>query len=415
MPRIWLSYLSIFLHPSCPSFLTHSHARKTFDRALRTLSKPLHERIWRVYLKYAQDIAVPTVSTHIFRRFLKVEPVLTEHYIKLLLAGSPAGTNRPLEAAKLLLRLSRLASENKYRSPNGKSPYNLLTDWLQVAETYPEEVGISDEEAEELLKQRVLRAEREEAELDKRAKEAEEAAAETQEATTSDGLIRYGGPPQAASTSAAGESHADARAAGQLSALREAEEYIDATDLKRLDVEDIVRRDGLAVYKDQVGRLWTGLSTYWIKRGEFAKARIIFEDGIASSLTVKDFTQIFDSYAEFYESSISAMMDAVADLEGDEDSSEEERQEMNADLDREMKEFEELMDRRPFLVNEVLLRRNPNDVQEWEKRIALWGTNDDEVWQPALAKKGSLLIISLAYRSLKHTRTHSTPSIPESA
>jgi pre-mRNA-splicing factor SYF1 len=31
------------------------------------------------------------------------------------------------------------------------------------------------------------------------------------------------------------------------------------------------------------------------------------------------------------------------------------------------------------LVNDVLLRRNPNDVQEWEKRIALYGEDDEKV------------------------------------
>ena len=53
--------------------------------------------------------------------------------------------------------------------------------------------------------------------------------------------------------------------------------------------------------------------------------------------------------------------------------------EMEEELDANMKEFEELMDRRPFLVNDVLHRRNPNDVQEWEKRVALWGQDDEKV------------------------------------
>jgi pre-mRNA-splicing factor SYF1 len=65
--------------------------------------------------------------------------------------------------------------------------------------------------------------------------------------------------------------------------------------------------------------------------------------------------------------------------EPDEDESEEDVKEAEAELDRRMKEFEELMDRRPFLVNDVLLRRNPNDVQEWEKRVALWGEDDEKV------------------------------------
>lgn len=90
-------------------------------------------------------------------------------------------------------------------------------------------------------------------------------------------------------------------------------------------------------------------------------------------LTVRDFTQIFDAYAEFSESVISALMASL------EDGDDEDAADTEAELDERMKAFEELMDRRPFLVNEVLLRRNPNDVQEWEKRILLWRDNDDKV------------------------------------
>lgn len=374
MPRIWLNYLNIFLHPSCPSFLIHTHARRTFDRALRVLAKPLHERVWRLYLKYAQDIAVPAVSSFIFRRYLKVDISLTEHYVKLLLSSNPAGTIRPLESAKLLLRLARLASDGQYKSPNGKGPYNLLIDWLEIVEKYAEDVGISDEEAQEMLEQRVLRAEREEMELNRRQQDWEEEhkGEMNGDGSVTNGLVRIAGPPQPNDD---GQRRADERAAGEMSARRQAEEYLDATDPKRLDVEDIIRRDGLGVYKDQAGRLWNGLATYWIKMADFDKARQIFEEGMASVMTVRDFTQIFDTYAEFFESSISALMDAVADAE----EGSEEAKETEAELDQQMKDFEALMDRRPFLVNDVLLRRNPNDVQEWEKRIALWGTNDDEV------------------------------------
>lgn len=98
------------------------------------------------------------------------------------------------------------------------------------------------------------------------------------------------------------------------------------------------------------------------------QARATFEEGIASVLTIRDFTQVFDSYAEFSETYLSALMDDLATGEADE-----------AELDAEMKAFESLMDRRPFLVNDVLLRRNPHDVQEWEKRVALHGTDDEKV------------------------------------
>ena len=151
----------------------------------------------------------------------------------------------------------------------------------------------------------------------------------------------------------------------------------DPISTRKLNIEVIVRKDGLEVYKDQAGRLWTGIATYWIKRGEFDRAKATFEAGIASVLTIRDFTQIFDAYAEFSESLISAMMDSLAEPEEDED--EADAAETEKELDMKMREFEDLMDRRPFLVNDVLIRRNPNDVQEWEKRIALWGDDDTKV------------------------------------
>lgn len=64
-------------------------------------------------------------------------------------------------------------------------------------------------------------------------------------------------------------------------------------------------------------------------------------------------------------------------LESPED--DEEAAQIEADIEVQMQAFEALIDRRPFLVNEVLLRRNPNDVQEWEKLIALYGDEDEKV------------------------------------
>lgn len=143
-----------------------------------------------------------------------------------------------------------------------------------------------------------------------------------------------------------------------------------------IDVERIIR-SGIERFADQRGKLWCGLATYWIRRGSFERARDVFEEGITTVMTVRDFTLIFDAYTEFEESVIGALMemastraeksivDEVADF----------------DLDIRMMRFEHLMDRRPFLLNDVLLRQNPNNVTEWEKRVALWGDNKEEVVQ----------------------------------
>ncbi|KAH9004910.1 spliceosome complex protein [Lactarius hatsudake] len=337
LPRLWLMYLSIFDHPNCPPVLSHSHARRTYDRALRTLPPSLHHRIWVRYLLWAEARGGLT-TVAVYRRYLVIDPSVTERYVALLLSPSNPSP-RPLEAAKLLLLLSRMAARGEYISSEGKSPYQLLGDWLDVVEAHAEEVGIGIEELASI----------------KSAEDAVNAGANgTHKQYNGNGLIRLAGPPTAVG------------ADGKPAPVYDEDE--DPNSPRKLDIEKIVREDGLAVYKDQAGRLWTGLATYWIKRGEFEHAKETFETGIATVLTIRDFTQIFDCLCR---------IQRLADP--DEEDEDFDAKETEEELDAKMKEFEELMDRRPFLVNDVLLRRNPNDVQEWEKRVALWGQNDEKV------------------------------------
>ncbi|KAG8708140.1 pre-mRNA-splicing factor syf1 [Ceratobasidium sp. 395] len=353
MPRLWLLYLSIFTHPRCPPALSRTHARRTYDRALRTLPPSLHTRIWPRYLRWAEHAGGPT-TVHVFRRYLAADPSLTEHYTSLLLAEDNPQP-RPLEAAKLLLKLARSAARGEYVSPEGKSAYQLLGEWLDVVEAYAEDVGLDPDSIPQKP-----------AQTDTEAPKQDSSVPEPVSSTGT--LVRLAGPMQPATGTTATDKDKDAPAP------RPYNKDEDPTNTDKLDIEEIIKTDGLAVYKDQAGRLWTGLATYWIKRGEFDRATATFEAGLASVLTIRDFTQIFDAYAEFSETLISALMDEVANPDPDEDNTETE-----TELDTRMREFEALMDRRPFLVNDVLLRRNPNDVQEWEKRVALWGANDEKV------------------------------------
>ncbi len=158
--------------------------------------------------------------------------------------------------------------------------------------------------------------------------------------------------------------------------LVEKAQEVETGDTAGINAENIVR-SGIDRFADQRGKLWAGLATYWITRGNFERARDIFEEGITTVMTVRDFTLVFDAYAEFEESIIGTLMDAAAVR------SDKRRVNEDADLDLDirMMRFEQLMDRRPFLVNDVFLRQNPNNVVEWEKRVALWGDNKHEVVQ----------------------------------
>lgn len=64
-------HLSTFLHPKCPAPFQRTFARRTFDRALRSLPPSLHGRIWGLYLRWAEQVG-GIVGDRVWRRLLKV-------------------------------------------------------------------------------------------------------------------------------------------------------------------------------------------------------------------------------------------------------------------------------------------------------------------------------------------------------
>ncbi|ORY34933.1 hypothetical protein BCR39DRAFT_515684 [Naematelia encephala] len=374
LPVPWLMHLAMVFHPNCPATFKRTYARRTFDRALRTLPPSLHGRVWGMYLRWAELVG-GDAGERVWRRFLKVDSSLTERHIAYLLDSKPP---RPLAAAKYLLTIARRAAKNLYTPGEGKSPYQLFVDFLELVEKYAEDVGMSEEETLELRAASKVQGGHTNGQP-----AGEEAGSEQtprdEPASIEGRLMRIAGPPVPLDTGGPKiVKPKDAPSTAKPVAEIVEDEDTDPSNPRLLDVEGIVERDGLRIYKDQAGRLWTGLATYWIKRGEFERATATFERGLAVVVTIRDFTQIFDAYAEFSETMISTLMDALADEDNleDEDFDVEDTEQ---DLDARMKAFEELMDRRPFLVNEVLLRRNPNEVVEWEKRVALFGDDDEKV------------------------------------
>jgi pre-mRNA-splicing factor SYF1 len=89
----------------------------------------------------------------------------------------------------------------------------------------------------------------------------------------------------------------------------------------------------------------------------------VFEEGMQAVVRVRDFSQIFDAYAKFEESVVEAQMERQDASSTDRDAA--------LELDLRLARLEHLMDRRPFLVNDVHLRQNPHNVVEWIKRVDL--------------------------------------------
>lgn len=57
--------------------------------------------------------------------------------------------------------------------------------------------------------------------------------------------------------------------------------------------------------------MWTALADFHIRRGAFEVARDIYEEGMCSVATVRDFGLIFDALSHFEESLLAAKMAAA--------------------------------------------------------------------------------------------------------
>ncbi|KAL6771434.1 XAB2 [Auxenochlorella protothecoides x Auxenochlorella symbiontica] len=151
-------------------------------------------------------------------------------------------------------------------------------------------------------------------------------------------------------------------------------------EVKGLKV-DAILRSGIRKFTNEVGRLWTSLADYYIRRGLFERARDVYEEGLASVVTVRDFSLVFDALTQFEESLISAKLEQEGEGEEEEDPAAAGDgddfllTDTGADLDLRLARLEALMQRRPELLSSVVLRQNPHNVHEWHKRAKLFAAD----------------------------------------
>uniref|UniRef100_A0A7S1J111 Suppressor of forked domain-containing protein n=1 Tax=Eutreptiella gymnastica TaxID=73025 RepID=A0A7S1J111_9EUGL len=164
-----------------------------------------------------------------------------------------------------------------------------------------------------------------------------------------------------------------------------------------LRTETIIR-SGIKKFPAEVGQLWCALADFHIRLGRFEVARDVYEEGITSVTTVKDFTQIYDAYAHFEENLLTAKVHQIGeDEEEDEEANqrpvdEDEEPAFTAlmkvcgvaltkdeDIDMRATRLDHLFERRAELLNSVLLRQNPHNVHEWINRVKLFDKSPEKV------------------------------------
>ena len=276
MPVIWHMYLKL-LAEMCQG----THARKTFDRALKALPITQHEIVWQLYIDWARSFGVRETAVRVYRRYLMYEPSRREDLVSYL-----EGMNHFEEAAN---QLAICVNDDHYVSPSGCTRHQMWMRLCDMCAAHPEEVS------------------------------------------------------------------------------------------KSLKVDPIIR-SGIARFSDEVGKLWTRLVDYYIRLGQFEKARDIYEEAIHSVVTVRDFTVVFDSYVKFEETVLTAKMSEAEESDSESDNDESltvvDKKNLEEEIELRMARLEYLMDQRPILLNSVVLRQNPHNVYEWHKRIKLYKGDD---------------------------------------
>lgn len=334
MPRIWMLYLSFVREHDFTQNITF--LRRLHDRALVALPITQHEHIWKLYVEWIvpkndddnnsnkwSHIPSETVL-RVLRRYLQFSPIYQETFVDICVQLKQWG-----EAASTL---QKLLNETNFVSAGGKSKYELWMELANICTKHPEETykaGVNFE----LIVRAVLK-ECQEANDSKKNKSNNQSS----QAEQNDKIIGFG------------------------------------------EIE---------------GALWCKLADYHVRNGEFELARSVFEEALESAVTMRDFGLVFDAYANFEEGTVAAMMEMMndedfADLMGDDDKQEGEDDNLEQDKDLDILLYKEeidkndtaielsiaraerLMERRPLLLNMVLLRQNPNNIGEWLRRSELY-------------------------------------------
>ena len=74
---------------------------------------------------------------------------------------------------------------------------------------------------------------------------------------------------------------------------------------------------GIRRYTDEVGRLWQALAGYFIRLGQFEKARDVYDEAIQNVVTVRDFSIVFDAYVLFEESVLNAKINLRQEIDSE--------------------------------------------------------------------------------------------------
>lgn len=351
-PRIWLEYMDFVIGVRMECSVTN--IRRLWDRCLCALPVTQHELVWEKYIKWTlacvrnsiassdHDCDIKEMALRIFRRHSQYDPSFREDLADMC-SGS---ASKPIEngsseqhihnsdynidlsshgeAAKIY---QDLLNDPDYTSPRGTTRSELWQKLCVLCSAHPVETKAEGVDFEYIIR----------------------------------------------------------------SALDDSNDY-------NIDPIEGSGQHSNSFFNEVRGTLYLHLARYYTHAGLFNKVRSIYAEAITGVNTVRDFTLAFDSAIQFEEGVCSALMDQMNpdELEMIQDTDNSEKNEstrsiglndllpVDADNDTRSKSdelnwtlsrLEMLLEKRPLMLNRVLLRQNPHNVGEWLKRAELMQGN----------------------------------------
>ena len=371
MPTIWRLYLDFVTKThSVPTVQTVTSIRQLFDRALLALPVTQHDKVWDKYLKWIQQ-STPMVATTIKEMVTSRSSNLHELDAPQLVPQSPSyivpmqipaeTTLRVMrryahhynpcareELALVCLSLKRygecvvvlmeLLNDVEFVSPLGTTRHDL---WMVFADTctkHPEQTQNAGIDFDKIVRAAIKRG--------------------NKTITVPCDALDYLIQPNTKHT-------------------------------KPLDLQFALSSTTMD-FGEIEGTLWCKLADYYTRLGEFEASRSIYEEAMEAVTRVRDFSLVFDAYSKFEEATIAAHMtlmenDQEVSQEDDKVDGDEDAQDLKLLLDTkgdttstqdaielEMARAEYLLERRPLLLNRVLLKQNPHNVGEWLHRAEIY-------------------------------------------
>lgn len=383
MPRIWLMYLKfVQTHDPRHDITT---MRRLYDRALTNLPLTQHDKIWDEYLQWAKSSIstyssegggrqdpkqctsrnMPQIPVETTLRILRRYALFYNPSAKEDLARTCIALKRYGEGATLLVDILNNNDSVLYPA----TMHDLWMTFTDVCTNHPEEILQLSERNVNIDFDKIIRA----------------------------------------ALGTANKADESSYLSSSVMMLNDDDDHQNEASLENEQPKKRYVRN----FGEIEGVLWCKLADYYIRLGEFEVARSIYEEAMDSVTRVRDFSLIFDAYSRFEEGTITAHLALMEEEEEEKETQDDntmaehhqqqQQQRTKEEVDEEedddakdlemlldtkgdttssdsaieleMARAEHLMDRRPLLLNRVLLKQNPHNVGEWLHRADLFIKN----------------------------------------